>query len=260
MEDAGQKLKRVRERLNLRYRDVEEASQKIADRHGNDEYVIALSRLADIENKGTVPSIFRLYTLCAIYRLDLLDVIEWYGVDAGRLATDAMAVNVDATHLIGFSPSERSEIRFPISLDPGVDLRKTTFLSRQIQRWGKLPLALLDSLDLKNHRYGFIGSEDWTMYPLIQPGSLVLIDDTKRKIINSGWTNEFDRPIYFLEHRDGYLFGWCTLSEDLLVVHSHPASFRDVMVFSYPSELDIIGQVTGVAMRLNQGRRRPSRP
>lgn len=256
MEDAGQKLKRVRERLNLRYRDVEEASQKIADRHGNDEYAIALSRLSDIENKGTVPSIYRLYTLCAIYRLDLLEVIEWYGVDAGELASDAMASSLGATHLVEFAASAHAGVRFPISLDPGIDLRKTTFLSRLIQRWGTLPLALLDSLELKNHRYGFIGTDDWTMYPLIQPGSLVLIDDTRRKVINTGWTNEFERPIYFLEHRDGYLFGWCTLSDDLLVVHSHPASCCDIAVFSYPSEIDVIGQITGVAMRLDQGRRR----
>ena len=50
MEEAGQKLKRARERLNLRYRDVEEASNQIAARHNNDEFVIALSRLSDIEN------------------------------------------------------------------------------------------------------------------------------------------------------------------------------------------------------------------
>ena len=68
MEDAGQKLKRVRERLKLRYRDVEEASQRIAQRQKNDEFAIALSRLADIENKGTVPSLYRLYSICAIYR------------------------------------------------------------------------------------------------------------------------------------------------------------------------------------------------
>ena len=70
MERAGEKLKRVRERLKLTYRDVEKASQQIAERRGSDEFVIALSRLADIENKGTVPTIYRLYTLCAIYRLD----------------------------------------------------------------------------------------------------------------------------------------------------------------------------------------------
>ena len=60
MEEAGQKLKRARERLNLRYRDVEEASNQIAARHNNDEFSIALSRLSDIENKGTVPTIYRL--------------------------------------------------------------------------------------------------------------------------------------------------------------------------------------------------------
>src|SRR5450631_489849 len=74
MDEAGQKLKKIRERLNLRFRDVEEASLKIAARRNNDEFIVALSRLADIENKGTIPSIYRLYSLCAIYRLDLPEV------------------------------------------------------------------------------------------------------------------------------------------------------------------------------------------
>ena len=69
MEDAGQKLKRARERLNLRYRDVEEASLRIADRHKNDEFIIALSRLSDIENKGNrshhLPAVFPLRDLPA---------------------------------------------------------------------------------------------------------------------------------------------------------------------------------------------------
>src|SRR5215470_9462326 len=81
MEEAGQKLKRARERLNLRYRDVEEASNQIAARHNNDEFVNALSRLSDIENKGTVPTIYRLYSLCTIYRLDIFEVLEWYRVN-----------------------------------------------------------------------------------------------------------------------------------------------------------------------------------
>ena len=59
---------------------MEEASQRIAQRQKNDEFAIALSRLADIENKGTVPSLYRLYSICAIYRLDLSEVLEWYGI------------------------------------------------------------------------------------------------------------------------------------------------------------------------------------
>jgi transcriptional regulator with XRE-family HTH domain len=102
MEEAGQKLKRARERLNLRYRDVEEASIQIAERRRNDDFIIALSRLADIENKGTVPTIFRLYSLCAIYRLDVLEVLEWYGVDVATLPADAVTIPIERTHLIGF--------------------------------------------------------------------------------------------------------------------------------------------------------------
>ncbi len=66
MEDAGQKLKRIRERLRLKYRDVEEASARIAEANQNDEFIVALSRLSDIENKGTNPGMYRLYSLCAI--------------------------------------------------------------------------------------------------------------------------------------------------------------------------------------------------
>jgi transcriptional regulator with XRE-family HTH domain len=259
MEEAGQKLKRTRERLNLRYRDVEQASQKIAERHKSDEFAIALSRLADIENKGTVPSIFRMYTLCAIYRLDFQDVLEWYGVNLSSLPGDAATIDIERTHLVAFTADGHGDIQVPLSLDPGVDLRRTTFLSRVIQRWGKLPLMLLNGLDLRNHRYAFIGTEDWSMYPLLQPGSLVVIDETKRKILSGGWSNEFERPIYFLEHREGYLCGWCTLDDNRVMVQPHPASMCNPTVYAFPGEIDVIGQVTGVAMRLDQGKRRHTR-
>ncbi len=259
MEEAGQKLKRTRERLNLRYRDVEQASQKIAERHKSDEFAIALSRLADIENKGTVPSIFRLYTLCTIYRLDFQDVLEWYGVNLSSLPGDAATIELECTHLVAFTSDGHGDIQVPLSLDPGVDLRRTTFLSRVIQRWGKLPLMLLNGVDLRNHRYAFIGTEDWSMYPLLQPGSLVVIDETKRKILSGGWSNEFERPIYFLEHREGYLCGWCTLDGGRVMVQPHPASMCNPTVYAFPDEIDVIGQVTGVAMRLGQGKRRHTR-
>lgn len=256
MEEAGRKLKRARERLNLRYRDVEQASLRIAERHKNDEFAIALSRLADIENKGTVPSLYRLYSLCAIYRLDPFEVMQWYEVDISRLPADAASIQLETTHGIGFSGGEHGVIQVPLSLDPGLDMKKTTYLSRMIQRWGTLPLMLLNGIDLKNHRYAFIGTEDWSMFPLLHPGSLVLIDETKRKIASGGWSSELDRPIYFLEHRQGYVCGWCSLNHEQLVVLPHPASACEPRIFSYPSEIDLIGQITGVAMRLDQGRRR----
>lgn len=260
MEEPGQKLKKIRERLRLRFRDVEEASTRIAELHSNDEFVVALSRLADIENKGTMPSAYRLYSLCAIYRLDMAEVLNWYGVSLSTLPADAAVVQHAQTHLLHFR-AEEGEIQVPVSLEPGIDMSRTIFLSRFIQRWGTLPLMLLKGInDPKNLRYGLIGTDDWSMFPLIPPGSLVVIDDTKRRVVNSGWTSEFERPIYFLEHRDGYICGWCTLREGTLIVQPHPASQCDPKSYRYPEEIEVIGQVMQVAMSLDPAHRRRNGP
>src|SRR5450755_4258269 len=103
MVDAGQRLRRARERLNLKYRDVEQASQLIAERRGNAEFVVLISRLSDIETQGTVPSIYRLYSLCAIYRLDLIEVLGWYGVPMDLMAADASLIQIEKTHGINFN-------------------------------------------------------------------------------------------------------------------------------------------------------------
>ena len=140
-----------------------------------------------------------------------------------------------------------------------VNLRRTTYLTRMIQRWGKLPLFFLEKLRLKEHHYAFIGTDDFFMYPLLQPGTFVMIDETQRRVANTGWTSEFERPIYFLEHRQGYACGWCSLVGDHLILEPHPASGCTPKVYVYPQEIDVIGQVAGVAMRFDQGRRRRQR-
>ncbi len=259
MGEAGRKLKRIRERLGLKYRDIEEASSRIAAARQNDEFVVALSRLADMENKGTMPSMYRLYSLCAIYRLNMDEVLCWYGVPVDQLPADASLIELPRTHVVGFSTQDQSEVQVPVALDPGIDLSKTEFLSRMIQRWGTLPLSLLKRVDLRNFLYGLIGTGDWFMDPIIPPGSLVVIDDSRRRIVNSGWNNEFDRPIYFLEHRGGYACAWCSLVEERLVLQPHPASQREPEVYAYPEEIEVIGQVTEVAMSLDPSKRRRPR-
>lgn len=254
MDEPGQRLKHARERLDLRYRDVEAASNQIATKHNNAEFVINISRLSDIENRGTVPTIFRLYSLCTIYRLDLHEVLEWYGVNLSGQAADAAGIEIKGTHPIGFGTRPHGDVLVPLSLDPGLDIKKTTFLSQMIQRWGTLPISLLGT-EGKHLRFAFMGSDDWSMYPLIRPESLLLIDETRRKIAASGWNDEFERPIYFIEHRTGYFVGWCTSNEEHLIVLPHPASTSQPRIFLI-GEVDVIGQVTGVAMHLDGAKRR----
>jgi transcriptional regulator with XRE-family HTH domain len=257
MERGGERLKRVRERLRLTYREVVEASHEIAQRQDNREFSIALSRLADIENKGTVPSIFRLYTLCAIYRLNLEDVLGWYGVPAAELAGEALHIKLRRTHLAALGVG--SHLLAPEPVDAAVDWNRTTFLSQFVRRFGKMPLSFLNGLDVREFRYGLIGWDDWSMYPILHPGSVVAIDDRHGKIQSAGWSDEQERPIYFLESREGYLCGWCTLAGHRLIVQPHPASQQPALVFEYPREVDVIGRVIGVAMLLQPRKRRASR-
>jgi hypothetical protein len=97
------------------------------------------------------------------------------------------------------------------------------------------------------------------MHPILPPGSLVAIDEGRRKIAAGGWANELDRPIYFLEHRRGFLCGWCAPIGGRLLVQPHPGSQQRPEIFDFPREIDVIGQVVGVAMRLDSKRRRTVR-
>src|SRR5437899_8882718 len=88
MLSAGQNLRALRERLGLTMRDVETSSAAIAEKRESDEFAIPPSRLSDIETKGVVPSIFRLYSLSVIYRKDAREILTWYGVDLNKIAED----------------------------------------------------------------------------------------------------------------------------------------------------------------------------
>jgi len=251
MEDAGEKLKRVRERLGLKYRDVEEASQKIAAKHSNDEFVIALSRLSDIETKGIVPSVFRFYSLAAIYHKPMRELLVIYGIDLGTATADWSSSRPARSHLAGFE-DEESDCNVPIRFDPGFELHETTDLRRMIQAWGAVPFSFLNNLASQKYTYAFIGTEDFTMYPLIMPGSFIQIDESKDKVRKGRWRSERERPLYFVESREGFTCCWCEIVGRQIVLQSHPLSPVPVRTLRHPQDAEVVGQVVGVAMNLNQ--------
>jgi hypothetical protein len=62
-------------------RETHLASLQIAaDRHHNEEFILSISRLSEIETKCAVPSIYRIHSLARIYRLELTEILAWYGV------------------------------------------------------------------------------------------------------------------------------------------------------------------------------------
>ena len=88
------------------------------------------------------------------------------------------------------------------------------------------------------------------MLPLVRPGALVMVDGNRRRVVQREWQNELERPIYFVELRDGYRCAWCQVEEGNLTLIPHPMSPVPAQTFSFPSEAEIVGQVVGIAMRI----------
>ena len=248
---AGLNLRGLRERLGLTMREVESASFRIAERHGNDEFAVCPSRLSDIETKGLVPSIYRLYSLSIVYRCDLREILTWYGVDLSLSAADLHLSLPPKSH-VEESLRSTSAVAIPTRLDPSFDPRRSTNLSRMVEQWGLVPLAHLANLSNDKYMYGYVGSEDFTMFPLLPPGTFLQVDESRNKIVQGMWRTELERPIYFVETREGYTCCWCSLKGEQIVLQPHPLSPVHVKILRHPQEAEVIGQVVGIALKLGE--------
>jgi transcriptional regulator with XRE-family HTH domain len=250
---AGLNLRVSRERLGMTMRDVETASARIAEKYGNDEFAVSPSRLSDIETKGLVPSIFRLYSLAVIFRYDLRELLSWYGIDLNSATAD-IHLNLPPKSHFAETLQSASVAQIPTRLDPSFDSRRTTSLSRMIEQWGPVPLSYLAQLSSDSYTYGYVGSEDLTMYPLLPPGTFLQVDESRNKILQAMWRSEYERPIYFVETREGYICSWCALRDNHIVLQPHSLSPVPVRVLRHPQEADVIGQVVGIALKLGEWR------
>jgi transcriptional regulator with XRE-family HTH domain len=225
--EAGKRLRAERLRARLSTRDVQRLSQQIAQEKGNHDYYISHGWLTDVENGKFTPSIYKLYSLSLIYKCNYLKTVGFFGINILDAAREKKLVSLQHTHLIGSS-------------------------LEMLDAWGEIPPALLQQLDLRHGLCGYIGLEDHTLFPLIRPGSFVEIDARQNKVEAGTWKNEFDRPIYFIELRNGYACSWCELDGNQLILVPCPQSRGQIRHLRYPNEAEIVGRVTAVTMRIAQ--------
>jgi len=247
---AGERLKALRWKARLTTREVERLSLEIAESKRNPEYYISHTWLTDIENGEFTPSIYKLYSLSTMYRCRFTDILKYFGLTLADIGMDQMLVRLPRTHLVPGQPlAAQEEIRVPVQLPIDSSFNETKILQSSPEAWQKLPLTLLQHLNTKDMLYGYVGFQDFTLYPLIRPGSFVEIDSRQRKIVANSWTSEHDRPIYFVELRDSYVCAWCQLDSRQLSIIPHPISRLHVRTYRHPDEAKIVGRVTAVAMR-----------
>jgi transcriptional regulator with XRE-family HTH domain len=237
---AGQQLKLLRNRRNITVRDVEQASRRIADAKTDKRYQISNGWLTQLENGVSEPNICKLFSLSVIYHVNLCDLLRLYDIDLDNKEQYESVANPHLTQLL--PPGHVSDARCDFGRSSA-----TTCLVSEIGTHQTLSSAPCNGNSTVTH--GYLGLTDRTMYPLIRPGALLEIDTSQNKLQTASWHNEFDRPIYFVELRDGYACGWCELQGNQLLIIPHHSSATSVRRFTYPRDAEIVGRVVGYHTR-----------
>ena len=232
----GSKLKSLRNRCNITVRQVEQASGRIAEAKGDKRFRISNGWLAQLENGISEPSICKLFTLSVIYRADFRELARLYNVDIEKTRQYGSIANPHETQL---GPETHDDDQRVINF-----ARATTGLIPQLTT-----STTSAANEQRNIRQGYVGLTDYTMYPLIRPGALVDIDLSDNRLQAASWHNEFERPIFFVELREGYACGWCELQGNQLLIIPHHSSPSTVRRFTYPREAEVVGRVVGYNTR-----------
>ncbi len=249
-ETAGIRLKQLRDRLGLTLREVETLSRRLAHEKQNQDFFISRGWLNNVENGSYTPGVFKLYSLGAIYRTHWSNIFALFGLHLSDFGRDQAMFAPPKTQLATDFPAADDTIVVPLRSSETLRLDRTNLLSKLVEIWGEIPVRLIQHLDLRNGVYGLVGISDFTMYPIIRPGSIVQIDQNQRKVTSVKWQNEHERPIFFIELRGEYICSWCEMREGYLSAIPHPNSKCEVRRFSHPREAEIVGRVVGLTMRL----------
>jgi hypothetical protein len=241
----GLVLRAVRQQWQLSLREVEERSLRFAQQQGNQSYQVSASWLDRLEREEHELTVNKLIVLADIYNLPTEQLFRSiYPGDAQPMSLRQLS-SPNATMLLREGPlEEQAKYLLPDALGLDQPPDETTLLAAENSSSLATP-----------YRRGIIGKRDRTLNPMIPAGSIVQIDIHKRAISSRrDCMNEFQRPIYFLMTREGYVCGWCELDKnsEWLTLIPHPLSRVSSRRWRYRKEIENIGRVTFVAIRLTE--------
>jgi hypothetical protein len=243
MEGIGSRLRAVRGKWGLTLRDVEERSVRIAQQSGNLSYQISASWLDRIEREDRALSGAKLIVLGVIYSLSAEELLALCTEGTGGAFQIDQLSGPNTTLLLTGGPLEEyARLRVPDSVVSDPIPEETMLLPPENYLPG-------------HYRRGIIGRRDKTLEPMVRAGTFVLINTQKRAIAHRReWINEYDRPIYFLYTRTGYVCGWCELdrSTDWLTTVPHYASYASGQRLKYKVEVEVIGKVAALLQRFEE--------
>lgn len=237
----GLRLRTIRLQWQLSLREVEQRSLRFAQQWGNSSYQISASWLDRLEREEHELTVNKLIVLAEIY----------------NIPTEHLLRSVYPGDLQGPGLERVSVPNATILLTEGQFEGNSRNLLPNAAALHRLPdntaLLAADNDPPSPYRRGIIGTRDLALNPMIPAGSIVQIDTHKRAISSrKQWRHEFQRPIYFLMTRESYVCGWCELdrTSNWLTLIPHPLSPSASRRWKYRTEIESIGRVTAVAIRL----------
>jgi hypothetical protein len=234
---------------------VERRSLQIGDQYKNPEFCLSRGWITDIEMGRYVPGPFKVVSLAEIYGVTIDLIQRLYGIHHGDISKERPVFLPPRTHIITRATEGPKAEGQDEETQSQPAPEKTTLFSGLMEILGENPVPLLRHANLRNFLYGCIGTADFTLSPLISPGSFVQIDPRQTRVrseprqLEPG-PSEWSRPIYFLDIRSGYLCGWCELKNGILTLVPHPNSGLQTRTFRYPQEIEVVGQVVSVFMSI----------
>lgn len=241
MHGIGPKLREARQKWGFTLREVEEHSTRIAMQWENPACRTSASWLDRVERNCGTLSATKLLVLAVVYGMSAEQMLSLCSHPSANPALLDQVSSPNATVLLPSGPrEEHARVWLPEKLLTDAPPEQTTLLPAEE---GIMPA---------HYSRGIIGRQDRTLEPMILAGSIVLIDTRKRSIAGrKDWTNEFDRPIYFLLTRAGYFSGFCELDKEAewLTLVPHPLSYESSRRWRYKKEIEVVGTVAAVTMR-----------
>ena len=95
--------------------------------------------------------------------------------------------------------------------------------TRLLSVWESIPLLLMLDSDWKPGPLVIVGFNDYMMWPLFPPGSLLRLDTTVKRIREGTWS-EFERPIYLIEYNNRFYCCHAQRRRDTILLISHAES------------------------------------
>lgn len=253
MADIGKLLRSIRKEWGLTLRQVKERSEAVAQLTGNASHVVSYSYLAKLEcGKHDIQdmAVSKLLSLSEIYSTEPNIFLRECRLPRSSSQLKDPVGGPDQTRLIVEGRLADRAARFFPDAELPVALPAHTELLLAND-----PRSLIKKEQSARNRFrpAIVGESDMTLYPMVRPGAILTIDTYQRAIVSrKQYSNEFDRPIYLLDTRQGFVCAWCDLEEDdnMLRIVPHPLGHTHLGLLKYGLDVEVVGRVVFVAMSL----------